>query len=91
MRIRNPRDLGLTVRDRRRALGLDQASLAKRVGVSRQWIIALEKGKRSVELALVLRTLTALDLRLTADADTPRPVWRSIDTIVDGSGKENSS
>lgn len=90
MRIRSPRDLGLVVRERRRALRLDQMSLAKRVGVSRQWIIALEKGKRSVELALVLRTLSALDLSLTIDADPARPGWSAIDTIVDGVGEEPS-
>ncbi len=41
-------------------LGLDQASLATRVGVSRQWIVAVEAGKARAEVGLVLRTLTAV-------------------------------
>jgi HTH-type transcriptional regulator/antitoxin HipB len=86
MLIRSSRDLALVVRRRRRALGLDQAALARRVGVSRQWVIALEAGKRSVELALVLRTLSALDLRVTAEPAPAPEEWRSIDAIVDGDG-----
>jgi HTH-type transcriptional regulator/antitoxin HipB len=67
MRVRTPTDVGLLVRDRRRALGLDQRALAERVGVSRQWVIGLEKGKRRAELALVLRTLEALGIGLRTD------------------------
>lgn len=69
MAIRTPRDLGATVRDRRRAMQLDQAALAGRAGVSRQWIIALEQGKPGAELGLVLRTLKALNLRLDVSAE----------------------
>lgn len=62
MHVRTPRDLGLVIADRRRQLGLDQAELARRAGVSRQWIIAIEKGKPRAELGLVLRTLRALEV-----------------------------
>jgi y4mF family transcriptional regulator len=69
MLIRTPADLGAAIRDRRRQLGLDQASLAERIGVSRQWVIAIERGRSRAEVGLVLRALTALGLRLdTADA-----------------------
>jgi HTH-type transcriptional regulator/antitoxin HipB len=37
--------------------------------VSRQWIIDCEKGKPRAELGLVLRTLTALGLRLSAGVE----------------------
>lgn len=67
MRIRNPIDLGLIIRERRRKLQLDQRSLAEKVGVSRQWIIAVEKGKAGAELGLVLKTVAALGLQLSAD------------------------
>ena len=50
------------MRERRRALNLDQASLAAQVGVSRQWIGGLERGKAGAERALVLRTLGALEM-----------------------------
>jgi HTH-type transcriptional regulator / antitoxin HipB len=62
MRVRTPKDIGLVIRERRRELGLDQAELARRVGVSRQWLVAIEGGKARAELGLVLRTLRELDL-----------------------------
>ena len=39
MRLRTPADFGAAIREQRRVLDLDQAALARRVGVSRQWII----------------------------------------------------
>lgn len=65
MIIRSSKDLGAAVKARRQALALDQGSLAAKVGVSRQWIGALEQGKPGAELALVLRTLRALDAPLS--------------------------
>jgi HTH-type transcriptional regulator/antitoxin HipB len=64
MRIRSPTDLGHVIREQRRRLGLGQRELARKVGVSRQWIVEIEKGKPRAELGLVLRTLTALELAL---------------------------
>ena len=64
MMVRTPRDLGLLIRERRKKLGLDQAELAKKVGVSRLWVIEFEKGKPRAEVGLVIRTLLALDLAL---------------------------
>jgi HTH-type transcriptional regulator/antitoxin HipB len=64
MRIRTSQDLGLLIRERRRALGLDQLELAQKVGVSRQWLVEVEKGKERAEIGLLLRTLAALDLAL---------------------------
>ena len=65
MQIRAPLDLGLVIRDRRRELKLSQTDLARKVGVGRQWILAMEHGKSRAELGLVLRTLSVLDLPLT--------------------------
>jgi HTH-type transcriptional regulator/antitoxin HipB len=64
MRIRSPTDLGLVIREQRKRLGLGQRELARKVGVSRQWIVEIEKGKPRAELGLVLRTLAALELAL---------------------------
>lgn len=69
MRIQSPADLGLSIRERRRELRLDQKTLAERVGVSRQWIIDIEHGKPRAEIGLLLRTLRELDIHL--DATTP--------------------
>jgi HTH-type transcriptional regulator/antitoxin HipB len=67
MLLRTPIDLGFAIRDRRRRLHLRQDELAARVGVSRKWIIDVEKGKPRAEIGLVLRTLDALGLRLSLD------------------------
>jgi HTH-type transcriptional regulator/antitoxin HipB len=80
MLIRTTHEVGLLVRDRRRAAGLTQGELAERVGASREWIRQLESGKPRLELGLTLRALTALGIALNAEfapaakqADTPAP------------------
>jgi len=70
MRIRTMKDLAAAIRSRRKTLGLDQAALATAVGVSREWVIDIEKGKPRVEAALVLRTLSALGLTVNLTAET---------------------
>ena len=67
MYVRTARELGLIIRERRLALSLDQHSLSKQVGVSRQWIVAVEKGKPRAEVELLLRTLNILGLRLLVE------------------------
>src|SRR6185437_8563356 len=62
MIVRNPTELGATIRDRRRRLRLPQHDLAAKVGVSRQWIIEVKKGKSGAEIGLVFRTLAALGI-----------------------------
>ena len=90
MQVRTDRDLGTIIRDRRKSLGLDQKTLADRVGVSRQWIVEVEKGKPRAETGLVLRTLRVLGLELRAmvagraQADTVSPVGLvDIDAVID--------
>jgi HTH-type transcriptional regulator / antitoxin HipB len=62
MIIRTARDLGVAVRDARLQQGLTQAELADRIDVSRQWVIALERGKASAELGIAMRAITALGM-----------------------------
>ena len=87
MRIRTPIDLGAVIRDRRKKLQLDQKSLADKVGVSRQWVVEVEKGKSGAEIGLVLRTIEALGINLEVDkipkvtAQTSAPPV-DIDSIV---------
>lgn len=64
MLIHNVRELGLRMRDRRHELGLTQAALAKRVGVSRFWVMQMERGNSGAEIGLVSRALQALGLTL---------------------------
>lgn len=62
-------DIAAVARGRRRELGLSQAELASRMGVSRQWIAGFEAGKPGAELRLVIRLIAALGLRLSVEAD----------------------
>jgi HTH-type transcriptional regulator/antitoxin HipB len=64
MHIRTAKDLGLLAREQRKRRGWGQAELAERVGVSRQWVVAFERGKPGAPLGLVLRTLHELGLAL---------------------------
>ncbi|HJR55076.1 MAG TPA: helix-turn-helix domain-containing protein [Rhizomicrobium sp.] len=89
MAIRTPADLGAIIRERRKHLELDQATLAKRVGVSRQWVVGIERGRARAELGLVLRALNELGLQL--EAVLPNPIPRKsgpdIDAIVSAAKK----
>lgn len=93
MQIRTPLELGLTIRDRRRKLGLTQAELASKIGAGRQWLMAFERGKSRAEVGLVLRALAALDLSLTIHPDDlPRepdngPIPVDINAVVDAAKK----
>ena len=53
MLIRTPADLGAVIRDHRKRLGLGQAELAEKIGVSRQWVVGIERGHSRAELGLV--------------------------------------
>lgn len=85
MLVRTPADLGAVIRDRRKQLKLDQATLARRIGVSRQWVIEIERGHARAELALVLRALDALNIQLdtsVSEASDRSPGIVDIDEIV---------
>src|SRR2546423_6477204 len=95
MRIRTPSDIGALIRDRRTKLDLDQKALADLIGVSRQWIVAIEKGKPRAEIGLVLRALAALGINLDTAATAKskahtEPPSVDIDSIVEAArGKKN--
>jgi HTH-type transcriptional regulator / antitoxin HipB len=84
MRTRTAKDLGAIIRDRRKQLKLDQATFANRIGVSRQWVIEVERGHPRAELGLVLRALDELGLKIDASAERAnRPSGAvDIDAIV---------
>ncbi len=88
MRLRTSKDVGALIRQRRHELNLSQLELAERVGVSRQWVVDVERGKPRAELGLVLRTFDVLDVRLHVD-EGPRarekpsgPAGADVDAIV---------
>jgi HTH-type transcriptional regulator/antitoxin HipB len=81
-------DIGAIIRERRRRIRLDQGALARRVGVGREWIVDVEKGKPRAGIELVLRTLAALGLSLRISAHAAPRAGRSapavdLDRIVD--------
>lgn len=64
--------LGTAVRTLRRRRGWSQAQLADHADVSRQWVIALEKGRtEGIEVGRVMRVLDALDASLMVRDDSP--------------------
>jgi HTH-type transcriptional regulator/antitoxin HipB len=71
MLINTPRDLGVAIRERRKALGWDQAELAARVGASRRWLIQVESGSSGASLGQLLRTLNALGMKLAVNTGSP--------------------
>ena len=85
MLVRTPADLGAVIRERRKQLKLDQAAFAKRIGVSRYWVILIERGHPRAELGLVLRAFDVLDIQLDAsirETNRRRPSAVDIDAIV---------
>ena len=72
--------LGALVREGREAAGLTQTQLAERIGASRFWVAAFEKGKPSVELGLALRAIQALGLAISIEPADSRSVGTPVDT-----------
>jgi HTH-type transcriptional regulator / antitoxin HipB len=83
MIIRTPVELGATIKDRRRKLRLGQRDLAEKVGVSRQWLIEVEKGKPGAEIGLIFRTLAALGIALRANDEGVPPGKKPAADVVD--------
>jgi HTH-type transcriptional regulator/antitoxin HipB len=69
MQIRTAKDIGALIRDQRKKQKLDQAELAKRVGVNRRWVLEVEAGKPRAEIGLVLKALDALGLALSIEGE----------------------
>jgi HTH-type transcriptional regulator / antitoxin HipB len=83
MMIRTPADLGTLIRNTRKKLRLHQSNLAKKIGVSRLWLVEIEKGKHRAEIGLVLRTLDALRITLSAATTSEKPPSKSPQRVVD--------
>ncbi|UVK49492.1 helix-turn-helix domain-containing protein (plasmid) [Mesorhizobium sp. AR07] len=73
----------MALRDQRRRLKLNQDHLAKHIGVSRKWLIDVEKGKPGAELGLILRAFTALGLSLTLGDFGTNPSATDIDRVIE--------
>jgi len=62
-------NLGEVIRRRREELGLTQAQLAERVGISRQYLVQLENGYRVPSHQVMLRLFSALGLSLQVEKE----------------------
>ena len=85
MRVHATRGVAAAVRGRRQDLGLNQAELAKRAGVSRKWIYEFEAGKSTAEFGLVLRVLEELGfgIELGEESDAGHQAASAPRTAVD--------
>lgn len=88
MKANTVRDLGALVRSARRAQGLTQADLAKRLGVSRDWVVRLEQGHPRLEAQRVLDALVVLGLTLDVAELEARPAPRTAKKVT---GKTHTS
>ena len=68
MKVSDTNEFGLTLRNRRKALGYTQKDLAEFCGFSVSFISDLERGKSTIELgkALYIANLLGLDCSITA-------------------------
>lgn len=73
----NSAAVGALVRETRVAAGLTQTQLAARIGASRFWVAAFEKGKPSAELGLALKAIHALGLAITIKPGHESPAGTS--------------
>jgi transcriptional regulator with XRE-family HTH domain len=69
MLISDSRDLGLRLREARQARRWSQARVADAIGVSRYWVMALEKGSEAADLGKILKLVRLLGLTLDVRSD----------------------
>ena len=86
MFVRSARTLGTLLREQRRRRGLTQAQLARRAGVSRQWLNGVERGREGAELGLVLRTLASAGIVLKFEERVPPTV--DLDAVIEAHRSE---
>ncbi|MDY7575469.1 helix-turn-helix transcriptional regulator [Actimicrobium sp. CCI2.3] len=66
---------------RRRELKITQDELARRAGVNRRTIVAIEAGTSDVGLRRLLRILTAMDMSVTLTLGAGRPTEAELTSI----------
>lgn len=72
MRVRTMRELGGAVRHARRQRHMTQAELAERMGVSRDWVVRLERGHARLEAQKVFDALFVVGLAVDV-SEAPAP------------------
>ena len=67
--VRTVEDLGSVIADRRRMAGQNQATLAAQVGLSRDYLSKLERGRSSLVTKHVFRILRRMGATITVSFD----------------------
>lgn len=80
--IRTPQDIGAQLRAARQRQGWSQARAAAEAGVSRQWLIGVERGRAGAELGRVLRLAAVLGLSLHSESLPADPAL-DLDRLVE--------
>ena len=80
--IQTPQDIGTVIRKTRKALGITQKDLALTSGTGLRFIIDLEKGKPTCQLAKVLTVLQTLGIKIQLQG----PAYEIISGDGSGSG-----
>jgi HTH-type transcriptional regulator / antitoxin HipB len=84
LRINSARDLGLYLRDQRVQAGWSQTELSERAQVSRRWLSALEAGKPTTEVGLILKVVAAMGLMVELQPAPQREI--DLDEYLKGFG-----
>lgn len=84
MDIRTVHQLRASARGRRIELGLSQAAVAERAGVSRKWLSDFESGKTTIETGKVLDVLGVLGLRISVTLADEEPPTTDLDDFLEG-------
>lgn len=80
--LNNPQAAGRMIRGRRREMGMSQAQLAERAGVSRKFVASFESGHERAELGKFMMLASALDWSITmTPAERPAGRW-SLDDVA---------
>lgn len=64
MKISSMSDIASLVKDKRRALHLNQTQLAEKLGMTRQWVASVESGKETVAAGALLKLCECLEIPL---------------------------
>lgn len=84
--IQTTRDIGANIRKTRKALGITQKDLALTSGTGLRFIIDLEKGKPTCQLAKTLTVLQTLGIKVQLNS----PILEEV-SIVSGRGNHGES
>jgi len=68
--IQTPQDIGATIRKTRKAIGITQKDLALTSGTGLRFIVDLEKGKPTCQIAKVLTVLQTLGIKVQLHGPT---------------------